>query len=83
MSEHHIAADPAALGQIGLTLRAAAAALPRSGEAEALVGCPAADAAMREFTSRWTDRLGELSEVTGLAARQADLTALSFRIAGG
>jgi hypothetical protein len=77
-----IAADPAGLTTIGADLEAAARALPLTCPAGASVGDGVADAALQEFSARWAARLEALREAVQLTARQADLTALAFRIAG-
>jgi hypothetical protein len=82
MSAQQIAANPAALTNIGASLGEAARALPLSGLWGVPVGDAAADAVLREFTARWTAYLQALNEITQLTARQANLTALAFRLAG-
>ncbi|MFD9946303.1 hypothetical protein ACFWYW_30435 [Nonomuraea sp. NPDC059023] len=83
MTTQRIAAQPAALTTIGSQLSGAAAGLPTTRYRRPATGDGAADAALNEFAARWSDHLGRLEEVVRLTARQADLTALAFRIAGG
>ncbi|TMR08952.1 hypothetical protein ETD86_45600 [Nonomuraea turkmeniaca] len=83
MTTQRIAAQPAALTSIGTHLGSAAAGLPGSRYGRPSTGDATADAALHEFTARWTDHLRGLEEIVRLTARQAQLTALAFRIAGG
>ena len=83
MTTQRIAAQPAALTTIGTHLSGAASGLPATRHGRPATGDGVADAALGEFATRWAAHLGRLEEVVRLTARQADLTALAFRIAGG
>lgn len=83
MTTQRIAVQPAALTSIGTHLGSAAAGLPLTRYGRPPTGDAAADAALQEFAARWTDHLRTIEDVVRVTARQAELTALAFRIAGG
>ncbi|MBB5076745.1 hypothetical protein [Nonomuraea endophytica] len=88
MTTQRIAAQPAALISLGAHLGGAAAALPLSAPSFSAGGRPAtgdtaADAALHDVTASLAAHLGEIEEIVRLTSRQAELTALAFRVAGG
>lgn len=83
MSAHLIAGQPAVLSDVAAVLGEAAAGLPLTRGAAVSVGDGAADAAVHEFSSRWSEHLRDLGEVMAVTGRQARLTAIAFRLAGG
>ncbi|GAA3136419.1 hypothetical protein [Streptosporangium carneum] len=83
MNAHRIAADPTGLATVVAGLRDAAGTTSFPCAPSAPTGDAAADAAVREFDVRWSACLRVLGEVAERTARQTDLTALAFRLAGG
>lgn len=82
MSNGSIAADPAGLRGVSSAVSAAAAGLPRTCPVAASVGDPAADAALADFVRRWNVQLARLHDAATAIARQANMTAVAFTLAG-
>ncbi|XTZ13460.1 hypothetical protein ACQSSU_18190 [Micromonospora echinospora] len=82
MSLGSIGADPAGLRAVSTAVSTAAAGLPRTCPVPASVGDPAADAALADFVRRWSAQFERLQDAASVIARQANLTAVAFALAG-